>query len=209
MATTLGSVFAAPLRGLRWLYEWVVHWADTPYGVPALAVVAFAEASFFPVPPDALLIALGLGKPKKAYHYALVCSIFSLLGAVAGYLIGFGAWEATRSLFIPHLFSQEAFDKVGQLYHQNAFLAIFTAALSPLPYKVFTIAAGVWHDHVSLLTLLVASALGRPLRFFGVATIMYFFGPPAKRFIDRYFNWLAVAFVALLVGGFVVLKRLT
>ena len=79
---------------LRRFYDWVIHWADTPYGVPALAILSFAESSFFPIPPDVLLIALAMGKPKRAYWYAFVCSIASVLGGMLGYLIGLGLWES-------------------------------------------------------------------------------------------------------------------
>ncbi len=196
-----------PMAWLRRMYDWVLHWAETPYGAPALFLLAFAESSFFPVPPDVLLIALTLGMPRRAWRYALVCSVGSLAGAALGYGIGYGAWESLRGFFIPYLFSQEAFDNVGRLYQDNAALAIFTAAFTPIPYKVFTVAAGVWHEHVSLAVLLAASAVGRPLRFFLVAGLLRFFGPPVKRFIDRYFDWLALAFGVLLIGGFVVVKK--
>ena len=201
------ALWRRPMLWLRRMYDWVLHWAETPYGSPALFLIAFAESSFFPIPPDILLIALTLGLPRKAWRYAAICSLGSLAGAVFGYFIGFAAWESLKGFFIPYLFSQEAFDRVGLLYQDNAFMAIFLAAFTPIPYKVFTIAAGVWHEHVSLWMLLSASAIGRPMRFFLVAGLLYFFGPPMKRFIDRYFDWLALAFGVLLVGGFVVVKR--
>lgn len=196
-----------PFTWLRRLYDWVLHWAETPYGTPALFLLAFAESSVFPVPPDVLLIALTLGMPRRAWWYALVCTLGSLAGAALGYFIGYAAWETLRGFFIPYLFSQAAFDSVGQLYQENAFLAVFTAAFTPIPYKVFTVAAGVWHEHVPLWVLLAASAVGRPMRFFLVAGLLYLFGPPVRRLIDRYFDWLALAFGALLVGGFVVVSK--
>lgn len=196
-----------PMAWLRRLYDWVLHWAETPYGAPALFLLAFAESSFFPIPPDVLLIALTLGMPRRAWWYALVCSVGSLAGAVLGYYIGYAAWESLRGFFIPYLFSAEDFDHVGRLYQDNAAQAIFLAAFTPIPYKVFTVAAGVWHEHVSLAVLLAASAIGRPLRFFLVAGLLRFFGPPVKRVMDRYFDWLALAFGVLLVGGFVVVKK--
>jgi len=128
---------------LRRLYAWVLHWADHRWALPALAVLAFAESSFFPIPPDVLLVALTLGRPQRAWLYAGVCSLASVVGGAAGYLIGALLWEATHDWFIPLVFSQEVFDHVGALYQDNAFLAIFTAAFTPIPYKVFTIAAGV------------------------------------------------------------------
>jgi len=197
-----------PSVWLRKLYDFVLSWANTPYGTIALAILAFAESSFFPVPPDVLLIALALGKPKRAFFYALVCSIFSVLGGMFGYFIGAFLWETVKDFFIPFIFSQDAFDHVGRLYQDNAGLAIFSAAFTPIPYKVFTIAAGVWHDYVSLYELVLFSAIGRPMRFFLVASLLFFFGPPVKRFIEKYFDLLALVFTVLLVGGFVILKKL-
>jgi len=196
-----------PMVWLKRMYDWVLHWAETPYGTPALGTLAFAESSFFPVPPDVLLIALTLGQPRRAWWFGLVCSIGSVLGAALGYYIGFGAWESVKDVFIPYLFSQEAFDKVGAYYHENAWFAIFTAAFTPIPFKVFTIAAGVWNEYVSLGMLMAASVVGRPMRFFLVAGLLYFFGPPVKRFIDKYFDWLALTFVVMLVGGFLLIEK--
>ncbi|MDP2361114.1 MAG: VTT domain-containing protein [bacterium] len=191
---------------LRRLYHWVLHWADHRWAVPALALLAFAESSFFPVPPDVLLIALTLGRPRRAWWYAGVCSLGSVAGGVLGYLIGALLWEAVQGWFIPLLFSQEIFDHVAGLYGRNAFWAIFTAAFTPIPYKVFTIAAGVFHEQVALGVLVLASALGRPLRFFLVAGLLRFFGEPMKAFIERWFDWLALAFAVLLIGSFLLVK---
>lgn len=200
-------VWRLPLVWLKRLYLWVLHWADTPYGTPALATVSFAESSFFPVPPDPLLMALTLGKPARAWWFAFVCSVASILGGVLGYYIGAGAWEATKDFFFTYLFTPAQFEYVTDLYRDNAFISIFTAAFTPIPFKVFTIAAGVSHEKVSVLTLILASSVGRPLRFFLVAGLLHYFGQPVKRFIDKYFDWLAVLFIVLLVGGFVLIKE--
>jgi len=189
---------------MRRLYSWVLHWASTPHAVTALFSIAFAEASFFPVPPDVLLIAMVIAVPTRAMVYALICSAGSVLGGMAGYVIGWGIWEAVATIFIGHLFSQEAFDRVVAAYQENAFIAILTAAFTPIPYKVFTIAAGV--TKVDFLTLVVASIIGRSSRFFLVATLLYYFGPIMKEKIERYFDWFALAFFALLIAGFLVVK---
>ena len=195
-----------PFRLLRRLYDWVLHWADTPYGVWALAAIAFAESSFFPVPPDVLLIALCLGAPGRSLYFATVCSIASVTGGVLGYAIGSFIWEQVSSLFFSYVFSRDVFDRVATLYQANAFWAVFTAGLTPIPYKVFTIAAGVFG--VSFQEFLVASILGRSGRFFAVAGLIWAFGSPIRNFIDRYFNKLSIVFVILLVGGFFVVKYL-
>ncbi|MCZ6556071.1 MAG: DedA family protein [Candidatus Dadabacteria bacterium] len=190
----------------RRLYNWVLGWADTKYGVPALAIVSFAESSFFPVPPDPLLMALSLGKPKRAFWYALVCSVMSVLGGIFGYFIGWALWGLMSSFFLTYVFSPEAFDFVRAQYEQNAFLAILGAAITPIPYKVFTVTAGVFH--INLLYLILASAIGRSARFFLEAGLVYFFGEQIRNFIDKYFNLLVTLFFILVLAGFFIVKFL-
>lgn len=189
---------------VRRTYDWVLHWADTPWGVVALFILSFAESSFFPIPPDVLLIALCLGKPKRSLQYAAICTVGSVMGAVAGYGIGMFAWEGMSSWFIPHVFSQGAFDDVGKLYETYNFWVVFTAGFTPIPYKVITITAGVFGIH--FWVFLLASIISRGARFFLISWLIYRFGPSIKSFIDRYFNLLAVIFTVLLVGGFVLFK---
>ena len=191
---------------VRRLYDWVLSWAETPYGTPALFVLAFLESSVFPIPPDVLQIALSTGKPKRAFWYATVSLAGSVLGAFLGFLIGYVFWSATQDFFYTYLFSQENFNKVVNLYHQHGFWAIPISAPTPIPYKLFTIAAGVCE--ISLWTLFIASVLGRGARFYPIAAIMYFFGPTVKVWIDRYFNLLMVAFGILFILGFAAIKIL-
>lgn len=191
---------------LRRLYDWTVAWAHRPGGTWALFGIAVAESSVFPVPPDVLLLALSVGAPRRALWFAAVCAVGSVLGGMLGYAIGYGAWEVARGFFIPYIFSQEAFDHVGRLYQGNAFLAILTAAFTPIPYKVFTVAAGVFH--VSFPALVAASALGRSARFFLVAGAIYLFGAQVKSLIEKYFDWFAWGLLALGVGGFLAIKYL-
>lgn len=191
---------------IRKLYDWVLNWANTRYAVPALATASFLESSFFPVPPDTLLMALSLGKPERSFWYATVCSIMSVLGGIVGYFIGWGIWELVNDYFFTYVFSQETFQYVGGKYEENAFLAILGAAFTPIPYKVFTIAAGVFKIH--LFELILASAIGRSARFFLEAGLIYFYGARIKSFIDKYFNLLVTLFFILLVLGFVAVKYL-
>jgi membrane protein YqaA with SNARE-associated domain len=191
---------------MRRLYDWVIHWASTPKAVPALFLIAFAESSFFPIPPDVLLIAMVLSVPTRAFRYAFICSLGSVLGGMAGYGIGWGLWEVVDTFFLTYVFSQELFDKVVQAYQNKAFLVVLTAAFTPIPYKIITIAAGV--TKINFLTLVLASAIGRSSRFFLVAGLLRYFGPVMKEKIEKYFDWLALAFFALLIGGFLLVKYL-
>ncbi|MDR0608502.1 MAG: DedA family protein [Planctomycetaceae bacterium] len=191
---------------LRRLYDWVLSWADTPYGSLILFVVSFAESSFFPVPPDVLQIALSVSKPRRAFWYATVSLIGSVFGALLGYYIGFKLWEITHDFFFAYVFSQESFGKVEHLYHTYDFWAVFIAAFTPIPYKIFTIAAGVCH--ISLFMLFVASIIGRGLRFYLVALLFFFFGPAIKIQIEKYFNYLVIILTILIIAGFIVIKYL-
>lgn len=191
---------------LKRLYDWVLHWAETPYGLAALVAIAFVESSFFPIPPDVLLIALCMGAPKKSFKFALWCAVGSVAGGAAGYAIGYAAEPLGRWIIFDLLHYGSAWEKVAQLYGENAFLAILTAAFTPVPYKVFTIAAGVFHEQVSLWTLLGASVIGRTGRFVLVAGAIYYFGPPIKRLLDKYLELFTVLFMVLLIGGFVLVK---
>jgi membrane protein YqaA with SNARE-associated domain len=192
----------------RRLYDWVLHWAATPYAVAALALLSFAEASFFPVPPDVLLIAMCLGMRQRALTFALVCSLASVAGGLLGYGIGALAWDQLSEHFYRWIpgFSAAKFERVQALYNEWGVLIVFTAGFTPIPFKLFTIVSGVMD--LPILPFLGASAVGRSLRFFLVAGMIYRFGEPVRAFIDRYFNWLALAFTVLLVGGFAALKLL-
>ncbi len=194
------------MKFLRKLYDWVLHWAKTPYGVPALFILAFAESSFFPIPPDVLLIALALSISTKAFYYAFICSIASIIGGIAGYGIGWGLWEIVKSSFFTYIpgFSQSEFDYVKALYDEYNFWIVFAAGFSPIPYKVITIAAGAFN--INFYIFVIASAISRSARFFLVAGLIYKFGEQIKEFIDRYFNWLSLAFIILLVGFYFIFK---
>lgn len=168
------------------LHDWVLHWSSSPHAITALFLLAFAESSFFPIPPDVLLIAMVLAVPARAMGYAFVCSVGSVLGAMAGYAIGRGMCEAVAGIFVGHFFSQEVFDKVVRAYQENAFITVLTAAFTPIPYKLITIAAGV--ARINFFTLVIASVIGRSSRFFLVAGFISYFGPVMKEKIEKYFD---------------------
>jgi len=188
------------------LYDWVLSWAETPYGSWALFILAFSESSFFPIPPDVLLIALAVGKPEKSLKFALICSIGSVLGGILGYFIGWHFMSMLGEKIVAFYGLTEKVAYIGSLYHQYDAWAVGIAGFTPIPYKVFTITAGAFK--INFFIFLLASAVSRSLRFFLVGGLIYKFGPHIQAFIDKYFNILAVVFSILLVGGFVLIKML-
>lgn len=194
------------MKSLRKLYDWVLSWAHRPAGVWALALIAFFESSIFPLPPDILQMALCLSKPKRSFYFALLGTVGSVAGAALGYAIGYFLYETVGGKIIGMYHLQTTFEKVGGYYREGAFYYIFLAAFTPIPFKVFTITAGVYHAYITLPMLLFASFVGRASRFFLVGALIYFYGAKIKEFIDRYFNWLTLVFGLLLVGGFFLLK---
>jgi membrane protein YqaA with SNARE-associated domain len=192
------------MKFIKKLYDWVLHWAETPYAVPALFLLAFTESSFFPVPPDVLLITLALSIPRKALKYALICTIGSILGGMAGYLIGYQLMDVIGIPILDFYGAMEKYEYIQFLYRKYDAWAVGIAGFTPIPYKVFTIAAGAFKINFPVFVL--ASIAGRAGRFFLVAGIIYFFGPSIKNFIERYFNLLTFVFLALLILGFIVVK---
>ncbi|MFI3328703.1 MAG: YqaA family protein [Rikenellaceae bacterium] len=192
------------------LYNWVLSWGDSPYGGVALFVLAVMESSFFPIPPDVLLIALCLGATTRSFRYAAICTAGSVVGAVLGYGIGSALWQIggeytpLANFFFNNVFSQAAFLNVGSLYEQYNFWIIFTAGFTPIPYKIFTVTAGVFN--INFVMFIVASIIARGARFFLVAALIWKFGAPIKGFIDKYFNFLAILFTILLIGSFALVK---
>ena len=199
-------------KQIRKLYDWVLHWAETPYGPFALFLLSFSEASFFPIPPDVLLIALALGLRKKALKFAFICSIASFLGGIAGYFIGHYLWwngdvyTAIASFFFNHIpgFSEQLFVNIQKQYNTHGFMIIFTAGFTPIPYKIFTITAGAFN--ISLPLFLFASLISRSARFFLVSLLILKFGERIREFIDKYFNILSILLTVLLFGGYILIK---
>jgi membrane protein YqaA with SNARE-associated domain len=192
----------------RRLYDWVIHFAETRHGATALFVLSFAESSFFPVPPDVLLAPLALGAPRKWLRFALACSLASVLGGMLGYGIGAFLWSAIGPWAYAHLgaigLTEANFDKFQSWYDRYDFWIVFTCGFTPLPYKVCTISAGV--ARINFVGFLIASAVSRSARFFLIAGLMGWKGDRVRPLIEKYFNWFSLAFVIMLIGGFLVLK---
>jgi membrane protein YqaA with SNARE-associated domain len=191
---------------IRKLYDWVLHWAETPYGLPALFILAFAESSFFPVPPDVLLIALAISIPKKSFKFATVATVASVIGGILGYYIGVALMEIVGWKIIHFYHAEGLFTNLFETFNKYNFWAVLTAAITPIPYKIFTISAGAAQAKFSVF--MIASIMGRSLRFFTVAGLIFLFGEKIKLFIDKYFNILSVVFMVLLIGGFLIIKYL-
>ncbi|HUE76580.1 MAG TPA: YqaA family protein [Longimicrobiales bacterium] len=191
---------------VRRMYDWVLSYAEKPHGGWALFGFSFAESSFFPIPPDPLLVALAIGSPKRALRFAAICTAGSVLGAMAGYAIGAGIWSAVDQFFYTYVpgVSPASFARVRELYDTYDFWAILAAGFTPIPFKVFTLSAGAFA--ISFPVFLLASTVSRAARFFIVAGLIYAYGPSIQGFIDRHFDRLAWLFLILLVGGFVVIK---
>lgn len=198
------SILKAPTAWLRKLYDWTIHWAKTPQAPYALFAIAFIESSFFPVPPDVLLIAMVVAQREKWLRNAFICTVGSVSGALLGYVIGWSLYEAIGKFIVDAYHLQAVVELVGRKYQENAFMTVFTAAFTPIPYKVITIAAGLFK--ISLWTLVIASIIGRAGRFFLVAGSLRIFGKRISDSIERYFDIFSLVFAALLIGGFLLLK---
>ncbi|MBW2142298.1 MAG: DedA family protein, partial [Deltaproteobacteria bacterium] len=172
----------------------------TPYGAYALFALAVAESSFFPIPPDALLIALCLINPKAAFIYAFICALGSVLGGIIGYFIGL---KGGRPL-LKRWFKSEKISLVENYYQKWDVWAVGIAGFTPIPYKIFTISAGVFDLNVPRFIL--ASIISRTTRFFIVAALFFFFGEAIRSFIEKYFGILTIAFFILLFLGFYFIK---
>lgn len=196
-----------PSKTMRRLYNWTLHWSKTRHAKIALFFIAVSESSFFPIPPDVLLITMTVAHRFKWWLYASIATVGSVLGGIAGYYIGFAFFEAIGRPIIEFYHFQKAFETVALKYEQNAFLAVFTAAFTPIPYKVFTIAGGVFQ--IPLSELIIGSLLGRAGRFFAVTGALRIFGQRIADAIEKYFDLLSLAFMALLIGGFVIIRFLS
>tara|TARA_B100000902_G_scaffold114344_1_gene115402 strand:+ start:674 stop:1288 length:615 start_codon:yes stop_codon:yes gene_type:complete len=203
------------MQWLKNLYNWVLEWSNSKWGAFALFLLAFTEASFFPIPPDVLLIALCLGSRSKSLYFVAICSLGSALGAIFGYSLGYFLWWNGSQEFsqfanfffniIPG-FSTEIFFDIKQKYEEWNFWVIFVSGFTPIPFKVFTVSAGAFNINFNLF--LIASLIARSARFLIIGGLIWRFGEPIRSFIDKYFNILAFLFSFLLVGSFFIIKYL-
>ncbi|MEL6374707.1 MAG: YqaA family protein [Pseudomonadota bacterium] len=186
------------------LYRWTMGLAAHAHARWALFWVAFVESSFFPIPPDVLLLPMVLARRLQAWVYASICTIGSVLGGLAGYAIGYFLYDTVGKRVLEVYGHADKFEQFSSQYNEYGAWIVFIAGVTPFPYKVITIASGV--AGLNLLVFLIASVIARGLRFFAVAALLYFFGPPIKAFIEKWLNLLSILFVIVLVGGFIALR---
>lgn len=191
---------------LRRLYDWVMGLAAHPQAALWLFIVAFMESSFFPIPPHIMLIPMVIADRAKAWRYAAIVTIGSVLGGIAGYLIGYGLFEQVGLPVLEFYGMGAKFQQFADNYNEYGAWIVFTAGVTPFPYKVITIASGV--TGLSFMVFLVASIAARALVFFVIAGLLYAFGQPIREFIEKRLGLMFTIFLVLLFGGFVAIKYL-
>ena len=191
---------------MRRLYDWMMGKAASPGAPHALFWIAVIESSFFPIPPDLMLIPMVLAERKKAWHYATLATIGSVIGGVLGYAIGYYFFEAVGLPILKLYGKAESFGQFTKLFNDWGVWIIVIKGMTPIPYKILTIAAGV--AHMAIVPFMIASIIARAMRFYLVAGLLYWFGEPIRDFIERRLSLVTTVFVILLVGGFVAVKFL-
>jgi membrane protein YqaA with SNARE-associated domain len=191
---------------MRQLYNWMMEKAGDNRAPWALAIISFVESSFFPIPPDVMLIPMVLSRREKAWWYATIATVASVLGGLLGYAIGYFAYQAIGLPILEFYGKAHALDGFISFVHTYGVPAVIIKGMTPIPYKVVTIAAGV--AKMDLLAFIGASIIARSMRFFLVAGLLYWFGQPIREFIERRLSLVTTVFVVVLVGGFVAIKYL-
>ena len=187
------------MRFLHLLYNWTMQLANNPKAIWLLGIVSFIEAIFFPIPPDVLLIPMILANIKRAWLYAFVTTITSVIGGLVGYAIGYLAYEQIAEPLLLSLGKQAAMSLFSSSINENGFLIVLTAGISPIPFKVVSVMSGF--TQMPVFVFLLSALLGRATRFFVVATLLKYYGETIKSFIETYLGWLFLFFIALIVLG--------
>lgn len=190
-------------QGVSWLrrcYAWTLSWADHPHARLALFLIALIESSVFPIPPDVLLIALALGRPDQSFRFAAVSTAGSTIGAAVGYLIGMALFATVAMPIINFYGVMAQFELAQSWFEQYGVAVVLIAGFSPIPFKVFTIAAGAFG--LDFLWFMLASLLSRGARFYLEAALLHWGGPSLRAFVERHFEWITIAVTFLVVAGF-------
>ena len=191
---------------MRRLYDWMMRTAASEHAPQALGLISFIESSVFPIPPDIMLIPMVLAKREKAWVYATIATVTSVLGGLLGYAIGYFLYDSVGLPILKFYGREGALDSFIQFVHEWGVPAVILKGMTPIPYKVVTIAAGV--AKMNLPAFIGASIIARAMRFYLVAGLLYFFGEPIRTFIEKHLTLVTTVFVAVLIGGFVALRYL-
>ena len=191
---------------LKRTYNWSLEKAQHKNAKWYLSLISFAESSFFPIPPDILLIPMALASKAKALFYAFICTLFSVLGGILGYAIGYFFFNTVGSYIVEFYHLENSFSVFEDYYREFGILIVLGAGITPFPYKFITIASGVFGLNIFLF--IIVSIIGRGLRFYLIAILLYFFGEKIKLIIDKYFNILTIVFFILLVGSVFIVRFL-
>ena len=189
---------------LRRLYKWMLHVAADKHAVWWLAGISFAESSFFPIPPDVVLMPMCLPNRKKSFHYAFICTASSVVGGLFGYAIGYFLFQSIGMYILKFYGLTHEFGVFSAKFNTWGAWIVFVSGCAPIPYKVITIASGV--THLNMLTFTIASAAGRGFRFYLLAGLLWKYGTPIQTFVEKHLERLTILFLVLLIGGFVALK---
>ena len=191
---------------LKRTYNWTLEKAQHKNAKWYLSLISFAESSFFPIPPDILLIPMALASKANALFYAFICTLFSVLGGILGYAIGYFFYNSVGIYIVELYHLENSFNIFEDYYKEFGILIVLGAGITPFPYKFITIASGVFGLNIFLF--IIVSIIGRGLRFYLIAILLYFFGEKIKLIIDKYFNVLTIVFFILLVGSVFIIRFL-
>ena len=194
------------MNSLKRLYNWTLDKANHKNAKWYLSLISFAESSFFPIPPDLLLIPMALASKTKAIFYAFICTFSSVLGGILGYAIGYYFYNTLGIYIVEFYHLENSFSVFEDYYKEFGILIVLGAGITPFPYKFITIASGVFGLNIFLF--IIVSIIGRGFRFYLVAILLYYFGEKIKLIIDRYFNVLTIVFFILLVGSVFIIRFL-
>lgn len=194
------------MKYINSLYNWTLAKAAHPKAHWFLAIVSFIESSIFPIPPDVILIPMILSKRSKAWYYAIICTISSVMGALVGYFIGVFLFDTIGNIILEIYNYNEEFKEINKFYQQHGILLVFGGGFTPFPYKLITIASGVFG--LSLPLFILASIISRGGRFFILALLLWYFGPLSKKFIEKHLGKLTIIFFLLFLVGFGLIKLL-
>lgn len=189
---------------MRGLYDWTMNLASGPKAVWALCFVSFIESSFFPIPPDLLLIPLVLARRTDAFKIAALTTVSSVLGGAFGYAIGYFLYQSVGVPVLNFYHYTAQFEEFCAAYNQYGAWIVFGAGLTPFPYKIVTIASGV--THLNFIVFTIASVIARGMRFYFVAWLLWKYGTPMKAWIEKNLGWLSIVFFVLLIGSFFLIK---